>query len=159
MKHAIICGLALLVLPAAAQSSQQATNQTATVQPTSSKRIVYSYVEHLPNYPNGGLSGALRYFAQNVNLPEEVKSGRVQGRVFVSFVVDETGKVQDATVMRGLSPAIDSEALRVVRSMSQWIPGSQNGINVAVSMTVPVMFSLTAPEIPNNIQDLSSVCQ
>jgi len=136
-------------------------NQAATEKPASAKRIVYSYVEQMPKYLNGGNSGVLRYIANNVRLPEEVKIGKREGKVFVTFEVDEQGKVQNPSIQRGLSPATDKEALRVVQAMPSWIPGSQNGINMVVSMTVPVTFSMKPQVIPDHddpiLEKLSAV--
>ncbi|GGF05323.1 energy transducer TonB [Hymenobacter cavernae] len=155
MKYAVALCLTLITRAVWAQSAQPDLGSAASTKAPSSRSSVYFCVEHMPEYPNGGFSGVLRYFAQNVRLPEEVKSGRVQGRVFVSFVIDAQGRVQDATIMRGLLPAADLEALRVVRSMSQWLPGSQNGVNVAVSLTLPIMFSLKPAPIPYKIGGIS----
>lgn len=150
MKYTFICSLALLALPAMAQSNQPTINQTPAAKPASTKRIVYGYVEQMPKYPNGGYSGVLRYIANNLRLPEEVKTGKREGIVFVTFEIDVQGKLQDPAVRRGLSPATDEEALRVVRAMPNWIPGSHNGINVIVTMTVPVRFSLKPQVIPDH---------
>ena len=66
----------------------------------------------------------------------------IEGRVTIRFVVSRTGDVTDVTVIRGLDPSCDKEAVRVVKMMPRWIPGRQKGRNVPVYYTLPVVFKL-----------------
>ncbi|MGL4493640.1 MAG: energy transducer TonB, partial [Tannerellaceae bacterium] len=66
----------------------------------------------------------------------------IQGRVVVQFVINKDGQVADATVVRGVDPSLDKEALRVINAMPNWKPGSQRGNPVNVKYTVPVQFRL-----------------
>jgi len=102
---------------------------------------VFFIVEDMPEYPGGDL--ALRkYIAANIKYPKYAKEHGIQGKVYVNFVVSKTGEVGGATIARGISPALDAEALRVVENLPQWKPGMQKGQPVNVRFTVPINFVL-----------------
>lgn len=105
------------------------------------KREVFLIVEEMPEFPGGDM--ALREFlSSSVRYPQEAIKQKIQGRVFVSFVVDEEGRAVDVHMARKFNPILDAEAIRVVKSMPKWKPGRQRGQNVAVSYTVPINFVL-----------------
>ena len=105
---------------------------------------IYDKVEEMPEFPGGTM--ALRSFiSSNIRYPKLAAESNIQGRVYVSFVVDVDGKVTDATIARGVHPLLDSEALRIVRLMPSWKPGTENGKAVKVSYTVPISFMLQSP--------------
>ena len=79
---------------------------------------------------------------KNVRYPEEAHKNGIQGRVIVSVVIDENGRVVDPVIMRSRYPALDEEALRIVGLMPQWKPGMQQGKAVKVEFTFPVTFKL-----------------
>ncbi|MFV0590775.1 MAG: TonB family protein [Draconibacterium sp.] len=102
---------------------------------------VFLIVEDMPVFPGGDL--ALRkYIANTVKYPVLAQEKNIQGKVYVTFVVGEDGYVKNATIARGVDPALDKEALRVVNSLPKWKPGKQKGKAVAVSYTVPINFVL-----------------
>jgi protein TonB len=102
---------------------------------------VFFIVEDMPAFPGGDL--ALRkYIAQSVKYPVIAQENGIQGKVFVTFVVDKDGSVTNARIARGVDPSIDKEALRVVNSLPKWKPGKQRGKAVRVSYTVPINFVL-----------------
>ena len=102
---------------------------------------VFLIVEHMPEFPGGDI--ALRKFiAENIKYPEEAKAKKIQGKVFVQFVIDKEGNVVSPKIARGADPLLDAEAIRVVKSLPKWEPGSQRGKPVNVSFTYPVTFSL-----------------
>jgi TonB family protein len=105
----------------------------------------YTIVEQMPEYP-GGIDALKAYLAANIKYPAGAMEKGIQGKVFVSFIVSNTGSVTDAKVVRGVDPLLDQEALRVVQSMPTWIPGKQNGETVRVSYTIPVDFKLQSSE-------------
>ena len=107
-----------------------------------SKDDVFFVVEDMPEYPGGELE-LRKFIAENVKYPEEAKTNKLQGKVFVQFVVDTNGDVTDAEIVRGTGyESLDNEALRVVKTLPQWKPGKQRGQNVPVSYTVPINFQL-----------------
>ena len=105
------------------------------------KGDVFMVVEEMPEYP-GGLDGLKDFIVENVKYPEQAKKNKVEGKVFVSFVIDEQGNVTNAKVVRAVDPELDKEALRVVNKMEKWTPGKQKGENVKVQYTLPIQFAL-----------------
>ena len=106
-----------------------------------SKDGVYEEVEEMPEYPGG--EAALRNdLAANIKYPEEAKKAGIQGKVFVSFVVDEQGKVTNATIARGVDPSLDKESLRVINELKTWKPGKEKGKAVKDAFTVPINYAL-----------------
>ena len=102
---------------------------------------VFEVVEEMPEFPGGEM--ALREFlTTNIKYPAEAQKDKKQGKVFVNFVVFKDGSVGKVKIVRGVSPSIDKEALRVVSTLPKWTPGKQKGEFVAVSYTVPIAFKL-----------------
>jgi len=106
-----------------------------------SKDGVYLVVEEMPTYP-GGEEALRNDIATNVKYPEDAKKAGIQGKVYVTFVVDEKGKVTDAKIARGVSSSLDKESLRVVSELKTWIPGKDKGKVVKVSYTLPINYAL-----------------
>ena len=122
-------------LPALQQSYELPSNIS---KPIEEQVWMGLYVEQMPEYKDGGMKGLLQFIAQNIHYPI---GQHLTGRVFVSFIVTQTGNVRDAHVVRSLSEPFDAEALRVISLMGKWIPGEQNGRPVDVSFTLPIKFS------------------
>ena len=106
---------------------------------------IFQVVEEMPEFP-GGMVEAMTFLAKNINYPVAAQQAKIEGRVIVQFVVERDGSVSDVKVMRGVSPELDAEAIRVVSMMPKWIPGKQRGKAVAVKYTMPIMFRLQTPE-------------
>lgn len=97
--------------------------------------------EQMPQFPGGEL--ALRHFLdQYTRYPEIAKENGIEGKVYVTFVVEKNGKVSGAKIAKGLAPALDKEALRVVNTLPDWKPGLKNGEPAAISYMVPVIFKI-----------------
>jgi len=102
---------------------------------------VFFIVEEMPEFPGGEL--ALRkYIANAIKYPVIAQENGIQGKVYVTFVVDRDGSISNARVARGVDPSLDKEALRVVKDLPKWKPGKQRGKPVRVSYTVPINFVL-----------------
>lgn len=84
----------------------------------------------------------VKYIASNTKYPPIAKDAGIQGTVYVYFVVDRTGKVKDARVLREVDQRLDKEALRVVKSLPDFEPGEQRGKAVPVQYTIPVKFTI-----------------
>ena len=108
------------------------------------EEVVFQVVEEMPQFP-GGLSEAMKFLAKNIKYPVEAQQAKIEGRVIVRFVVGRDGSVSNVKVVRGVSPELDAEAVRVVSLMPKWIPGKQRGKAVAVKYTMPIMFRLQTP--------------
>jgi protein TonB len=102
---------------------------------------VYYEVQVMPEF-QGGTSALMDYLVKNIQYPEKAKKESITGKVFVQFIVDETGKVGGAKILKSANPLLDAEAIRVISSMPAWIPGKNNGQTVKVAYTIPIMFAL-----------------
>ena len=102
---------------------------------------VFIISEVAPAYP-GGEKAMMKYLQKNIKYPNEAKDKGIKGTVFLEFVVEKDGKVDDVLVKKGINPLLDAEAVRVVSSMPKWSVGKQNGSLVAVRYTLPVKFEL-----------------
>ena len=102
---------------------------------------IFDVVEERPSFP-GGDAALTQWLSNNIRYPESAASNGIQGRVVVQFVISRTGVIRDVKVLRGVDPALDREAMRVVRSMPRWTPGKQAGVQVNVRYTLPITFRL-----------------
>lgn len=102
---------------------------------------VFTVVEKMPSFP-GGDAELLKYIATNIKYPKESQDNGEQGRVICSFIVGRDGSVNNPEVLRGVTPLLNEEAVRVINTMPRWNPGMQRGKAVAVKYTVPITFRL-----------------
>jgi protein TonB len=102
---------------------------------------IFMVVESMPEFP-GGESALYKFLAENIKYPQMAKESGIQGRVFVTFVVEKNGSVTDVRVLRGIGGGCDEEAIRVVQNMPKWTPGKQRGKAVRVQYNLPVKFTL-----------------
>ena len=102
---------------------------------------IYQIVEEIPQFP-GGENAMMKHVSQNIVYPEEAKEKGIQGRVFVSFVIEKDGSVSNVKVLRGIGGGCDEEAVRAISSMPKWKPGKMKGKPVRVNYQIPVMFKL-----------------
>ena len=148
MKKAImntmIILFALAMCVGCGQSSEQKEESVPTDVTKAEKQEqvqVFRVVEVMPKFP-GGDAELLKFIAKNVKYPQESQNKGEQGRVICSFVVTKDGTLTNYKVIRGISPALDQEAVRVLQMMPRWTPGTQRGEPVAVKYTVPITFKL-----------------
>ncbi|MBK3518726.1 WG repeat-containing protein [Carboxylicivirga marina] len=105
------------------------------------KDSLFEVVEEMPEYP-GGEMGLRRFIATNVRYPIGAQQHGVQGRCYITYVVDETGDIIDIKPAMPAPPILMNESLRVIAVMPKWKPGKIDGEPVKVSYTVPVNFVL-----------------
>jgi TonB family protein len=103
---------------------------------------VYYTAEEMPKYP-GGEEALRKFLAENVKYPVVAKKEGIQGKVYVSFMIDVDGTVDSVVIARGVDPSLDKESIRVVSLLSDWTPGRKNGEPVKVSYTVPINYALS----------------
>lgn len=103
---------------------------------------VFFIVEDMPSFQGEGQEGFRRWIQQNLRYPQIAQENGIEGKVYVQFAVNSKGEVVDAKVVRGVDPALDKEALRVVMSSPKWDPGKQRGVPVKVQFTFPIVFVL-----------------
>lgn len=102
---------------------------------------IYSVVQKMPEY-KGGESALMQYISQNLKYPESAWQNKITGKVILQFVVTKTGSIGGVKVLRGISSDCDEEAIRVIKSLPDWIPGTLNGIPLNVYFTLPITFNL-----------------
>lgn len=127
------------------KNGPESAQQPQTGVKNNTEEQVFTVVEEMPEYP-GGMSEFMKFIAQNIKYPADALQAKLQGRVIARFVVREDGSVSDIEILRSISPSLDAEAIRVLKLMPKWKPGTQRGKAVAVKYTVPVTFRLEKPQ-------------
>ena len=105
------------------------------------EEVVFKAVEQMPQFP-GGDAELMKYISKNIKYPTMAMENNIQGRVVVQFVVTKTGAIGEVKVIRSKDPDLDKEAVRVVKSLPNFIPGKMNGQAVNVWYTLPITFKL-----------------
>jgi periplasmic protein TonB len=123
------------------KSITRTDNPTDNVVKRAGRDDVFVISEVAPSYP-GGEKAMMKYLRSNIKYPKKAKEEGVKGTVFVKFVVEKDGLVDDVVVSKGVHPLLDAEAKRVVNAMPKWVAGKQNSRAVAVQYTLPVKFDL-----------------
>ena len=109
--------------------------------PEHDDNFVFEAVEQEAKFP-GGDKALIEWLGNHTNYPQTALDNGVQGTVRVRFVVKKDGTIGDAKVLKPIDPALDKEALRVVKSLPKFIPGKMNGHAVNCYFTVPVRFRI-----------------
>jgi len=120
------------------EEGQQAKEEVQEVEAEPEPFVV---VEEMPMFP-GGDAALLLYIGEHTNYPEVAKENNIQGRVIVRFCVTSKGGVNQVSVLKGVDPELDKEAVRVVGTLPTFKPGKQGGKPVPVWYMVPITFTL-----------------
>jgi TonB family protein len=142
----------ITVIGYADNNTDNSVKSTFRVNDTKSEIIVTGYadnktdksfviVEQMPMFP-GGTTAMASWITSNLKYPAKAVKDKTEGNVSVNFLVTSAGKIKNVKVLKPVNPLLDEEAVRVISSMPDWIPGSQAGKQVAVQMQVPVEFKL-----------------
>ena len=107
--------------------------------------FIFPVVEEMPSFPEGD-EAMRKFIRENMQYPAVARELHIQGRVTLQFVVEKDGSLTDIIVVRGVDPALDREAIRLVESMPKWIPGKQQGKEVRVQFILPITFRLDEVE-------------
>lgn len=102
---------------------------------------VFVSVEQAPQFP-GGVSAFGKFLESNIKYPSQSRENNIQGKAFISFIVEADGSLSDIHAVRGPSEDIKAEAVRVLTGSPKWEPGVQNGHAVRTQYTVPINFTL-----------------
>ena len=127
----------------ASTTTQEGVKIDAPPPPPPVEEVTYDLaaVQEQPDFP-GGMAKMYEYLQKTTKYPDMEFDAGIQGKVYIEFVVDKDGSVEDVKVRRGVSPGLDKEALRAVKSMPKWSPGKMNGKAVKCRFTIPVDFKL-----------------
>jgi protein TonB len=102
---------------------------------------VFVIVEEMPSFP-GGTEALFKFIYDNIEYPRDALENGIEGNVVVRFCVTYQGKIEQASVIRGIHPSLDAEAVRLINSLPPWNPGKQAGNPVNVWYTLRVQFQL-----------------
>lgn len=108
------------------------------------KNEVFTVVETMPE-PEGGIQVFRKYLSENIRYPDSAQVKGLEGKVYLKFVVDTSGKITDVTMLKGIKdcPECDEEAMRVLRSYPyKWKPGTIAGKPVSVYYNLPISFNM-----------------
>ena len=97
--------------------------------------------EQMPQFL-GGEVALMKFIADNLHYPDSAKAKKIQGRVVVKFVVTKTGEIGEVKIVRSKYPSLNKEAVRIVKSLPNFIPGKINGEVVDMWYTLPIKFKL-----------------
>ncbi len=103
---------------------------------------IFFIVEDMPSFQGKDVNSFRTWVSQHIKYPEIAAENGISGRVYIQFVVEPDGHVDNVKVLRGVDPALDTEAIRVVKSSPKWTPGKQRGKPVRVAYTIPIVFVL-----------------
>jgi periplasmic protein TonB len=103
--------------------------------------VPFVSAQTMPEFP-GGIEALRAFLAKNIDFPETASERKIEGTVYVYFVVEKDGSVSNVKTLRGVGAGCDEEAERVIRKLPKWKPGEQQGKRVRVSFTIPVIFDL-----------------
>jgi len=101
---------------------------------------IFKIVENQPSFP-GGADAEFKYFKENVKYPELAKKNDIEGIIYVWFVVEKDGSITNVKIQREIGGGCDEEALRVIKNMPKWNPGTQKGAPVRVRLFKVIQFS------------------
>lgn len=117
---------------------QQVKEEVQEAEPEQQPFVV---VEEMPMFP-GGEAALLKYIGEHTQYPEIAKENNIQGKVIVRFCVTSKGGVNQVSILKGVDPELDKEAIRVVNTLPTFKPGKQGGKPVPVWYMVPIAFTL-----------------
>jgi protein TonB len=133
--------LFLLALFICTSISIQAQNNAGINDSIISDSTIYYIVDILPEFPGGELK-LNEFIRENLVYPEKALKMNIQGRVYISFVVEKDGSLTNLEILKGIGYGCDEEVLRLVKSMPKWIPGYEEGEVKRFQYYLPAEFKL-----------------
>ncbi|BDD11570.1 hypothetical protein FUAX_40020 (plasmid) [Fulvitalea axinellae] len=105
---------------------------------------VFSMVQHQPVFEDGGLKGFYKVLSEKLEYPDDGRRNGIEGRVYISFVVEKDGSISDLQVVKSIGEEFTKATIVAVKEVGGgWIPGTINGKKVRTRMVVPVVFKLS----------------
>lgn len=104
--------------------------------------LIFTVVEHPAQFP-GGMSELYNYLVRELQYPKDARKDGISGKVYVQFVINKDGSVdkESIVILKSLYPSLDDEAIRLVKLMPNWKPGTQNGKPVKSKFVLPLTFN------------------
>lgn len=113
--------------------------------PEDDQSDVFLIVDEDPQFP-GGQEALYKWLKENIKYPEQAKENGIEGKVYVTFVIEKDGSITNAKLLRDIGGGCGAEAVRAVKTMPRWIPAKQRGETVRLQFNLPVTFTLTEEE-------------
>jgi protein TonB len=108
---------------------------------------VYTFVEVMPMFRGEDNIAAVKWVQKQMIYPAIARENGLQGKVFIKFVVNKIGKIEDIAILKdNVGGGCAEEVIRVIKSMPEWEPGRENGNPVRVIVTLPITFKLEDPK-------------
>jgi Ca-activated chloride channel family protein len=114
---------------------------SATLFSQAEDKLQVNAKEELPIFP-GGDEALFRFISKNIQYPIEAREKNEQGTVYVTFVIETDGSITDVSILKSISSSLDNESIRLVETMPNWKPGTQDGVPVRVQLNLPIRFAL-----------------
>jgi len=120
------------------------------------ENYIYKDVEKMPKFPGGDYK-LVNYIARTLQYPAIAQEKKIQGKVIVRFVIDKTGRVKNAKVIKGLDASLNNESIRVINTLPKFVPGEKDGKKVNVYYILPIAFRLEGEEFSNSGNEKSII--
>ena len=143
-KVVFVVGLALAFMASGTVSAQDTTK----VDSGYPEGCCIDIIEYGPEFP-GGMDSLYKFMRDSLRYPKEALEKRIEGKVYITFVVEKDGSITDPRVLRDIGGGCGEEAIRMVMTMPKWEPGKQSGVPVRVQFNLPVRFEI--PKVPDEI--------
>lgn len=103
---------------------------------------IFVVVEEMPIFKGGDVNTFRKWVQERVRYPDELIAQKVEGKVYIMFVVEPDGSVTNVKIMRGLNPLLDEDSIKVVESAPKWKPGMQREVPVRVRFSITIEYNL-----------------
>jgi protein TonB len=128
--------------PSAGDDALEVVNENhEEIQEEETEHEPFLNVQEMPE-PQGGEEGMYKFIAEHTRYPLIAYENNIQGKVFVRFCVTAKGTVEQVSILKGVDPDLDAEAMRVVKTFPPFKPGKQDGKPVPVWFIVPITFQI-----------------
>ena len=128
-------------LKAARISSVDLSSVPSVFEEVEEEEEVFMVIEEDPEFP-GGTDSLIAFIQRNLHYPDEAKLNKIEGKVFITFIIEVDGSVSNIKVLRDIGGGCGAEAVRVVKLMPKWKPGRQRGKAVRTQFNLPIHFVL-----------------
>ena len=141
----VLFAMALLAAGTAQAQEQPVITEVVFEEDEDVEKEVYTIVEVMPEFP-GGRDSLWAFMVKQLEYPSEAKEQKIEGKVYVRFIVDEKGELSDFEVIRGIGGGCNEAAIKVLEAMPLWTPGKHRGKPVKIRMVLPFEFALSPKE-------------
>ncbi len=141
----LVFALLLLGIPGISQTTEKQQEKTkipSAQNPTNAQEPTYVQVDQQAEFQGGTVELFRDWIQKQLIYPKEAVTNKIQGKIIMQFSVNSEGKVRNVTVLRGVHPLLDNEAIRIIQLSPDWTPAKAGGKSVEQQFAIPVIFSL-----------------